>query len=119
MQRFLANLKSKARQCDMKLTYTNLTCLTELNYSEPVILGLFINGVNDMELQQDLLAEKNMNLIRYLSCGDFSTTYYQLRAGSAEFYSNKTLPVNPATILLMISHTCLTVHLQVLSAILC
>jgi hypothetical protein len=46
----------------MKLTCTNLTCQTELNYSEPGILGLFINGVNDMELQQDLLAEQNMTL---------------------------------------------------------
>jgi hypothetical protein len=38
------------------LTYTNLIYQTELNYSEPVILGLFINRVNDMKLQQDLLA---------------------------------------------------------------
>jgi hypothetical protein len=59
----LANLKSKARQCDIRLTCTNLTCQTELNYSEPVILGLFINGINNMELQQDLLAEQ------WASCG--------------------------------------------------
>ena len=57
MQSFLANLKSKVRQCEMKLT-----CKTELNYSEPVILGLFINGVSDMELQQDLLTKQNMTL---------------------------------------------------------
>jgi hypothetical protein len=37
VQSFLANLKSKARQCKMKLTCSNLTCQTELNYSE---LGL-------------------------------------------------------------------------------
>jgi hypothetical protein len=42
----------------MKLTCANQTCMTELNYSEPVILGLFINGVSDMELQQDLLAKR-------------------------------------------------------------
>jgi hypothetical protein len=62
VQSFLANLKSKARQCHMRLTCTNLTCQTELNYSEPVILGLFINGVSDMELQQDLLVEQNLTL---------------------------------------------------------
>jgi hypothetical protein len=44
------------------LTCSNVTCQTELNYSEPVILVLFINGVNDLELQQDLLAEQNMTL---------------------------------------------------------
>jgi hypothetical protein len=67
VQSFLANLKSKARQCERKLTFSNLTCQTELNYSEPVILGLFINGVSDMELQQDLLAEQNMTLTKAIS----------------------------------------------------
>ena len=62
VQSFLANLKSKARQCNMKLICGNVTWQTEINYSEPVILGLFINGVNDLELQQDLLAEQNMTL---------------------------------------------------------
>jgi hypothetical protein len=46
----------------MRLTCTNMTCQTMLNYSEPLILSLFINGVKDMELQQDLLAEQNMTL---------------------------------------------------------
>ena len=62
VQSFLANLKSKARQCDMKLTCSNPTCLTELNISEQVILGLFINRMSGMELQQDLLAEQNLML---------------------------------------------------------
>ena len=52
VQNFLANLKSKARQCEMKLVCTNMTCQTINFYSDPVILGLFINGVNDTELQQ-------------------------------------------------------------------
>ena len=64
---FIANLKSKARQCEMKLTCTNITCQTKLNYSEPVILGLFINGVSDMELQQDLLAEQNTTLTKAIT----------------------------------------------------
>jgi hypothetical protein len=48
----------------MNLICSNVTCQTELNYSEPVILGLFINKVNDMELQQDLLAKQNMTLYK-------------------------------------------------------
>jgi hypothetical protein len=67
VQSFLANLKSKARQCEMKLTCTKITCLTKLNYSEPLILGLFINRVSDMELQQDLLAEQNMTLTKVVT----------------------------------------------------
>ena len=45
VQNFLAKLKSKARQCEMKLVCTNVTCQTINFYSDPVILGLFINGV--------------------------------------------------------------------------
>ena len=52
VQNFLAKLKSKARQCEMKLVCTNVTCQTINFYSDPVILGLLINGVNDTELQQ-------------------------------------------------------------------
>ena len=43
---------------------TNVACQTINSYSDPVILGLFINGVNDTELQQDLLAEQGMTLNR-------------------------------------------------------
>jgi hypothetical protein len=59
---FLYNLKSKARQCDMNLVCSKTGCGTINNYSESVILGLFINGVHDMELHQDLLAEQEMTL---------------------------------------------------------
>jgi hypothetical protein len=52
---------------EMKLTCTNVTCQTELNYSEPIILSLFINGLSDMEFQQDLLAEQNMTLTKALT----------------------------------------------------
>ena len=62
VQSFLAKLKSKARQCDMKLTCSNLTCKMQNSYSDPVILSLFINGINDMELQQDVLAEQKITL---------------------------------------------------------
>ena len=62
VQKFLANLKSKARQCEMRLVCTNVACQTVNSYSDPVILSLFINGIHDTELQQDLLAEQGMTL---------------------------------------------------------
>ena len=37
---------------------TSITCQTENNYS------LFINGVSDLKLQQDLLAEQNIKLAK-------------------------------------------------------
>ena len=46
----------------MTLVCSRVGCRTINNYSEQVILGLFINGVQDMELQQDLLAEQDMTL---------------------------------------------------------
>ena len=62
VQTFLSNLKSKARQYEMTLVCSKAGCGTINNYSEQVILGLFINGVQDMELQQDLLAKQDMTL---------------------------------------------------------
>ena len=62
VQSFLAKLKSKAKQCDMKLTCSNLSCKTVNSYRDAVILSLFINGINDLELQQDLLAVQNITL---------------------------------------------------------
>ena len=59
---FLAKLKSKARQCNMKLTCSNLSCKTVNSYRDAVILSLFINGINDIELKQDLLAVQNIML---------------------------------------------------------
>ena len=64
VQSFLTKLKSKARQCDMKLTCGNLTCKAVNTYSNPVILSLFINRINAIELQQDFLAEQNITLDR-------------------------------------------------------
>ena len=37
----------------MKMVCTNVACQTINSYSDPVILGLFINGVHDTELQHD------------------------------------------------------------------
>ena len=46
----------------MTLVCSKVGCRTINNYSEQVILGLFINGVQDMELQHNLLAEQDMTL---------------------------------------------------------
>jgi hypothetical protein len=41
VQAFLASLKSKARQCDMKLECSSPTCQQQNDYSETVIMRLF------------------------------------------------------------------------------
>ena len=46
----------------MKLVCSISTCQQMNDFSEPVIKSLFIAGLNDMELQQDLLAEQNLTL---------------------------------------------------------
>ena len=46
----------------MKLVCSSNTCEQVNYFSEPVIKSLFIAGVNDMELQQDLLAEQDITL---------------------------------------------------------
>ena len=62
VQGFLANLKSKGRQCNMKLVCSSQTCQQVNDFSEPVIKSLFIAGLYDTELQQDLLAEQELTL---------------------------------------------------------
>jgi hypothetical protein len=46
----------------MKLVCSSSTCQQVNDFSEPVIKSLFIAGINDMELQQDLLAEQGLTL---------------------------------------------------------
>ena len=46
----------------MKLVCASSTCQQVNDFSEPVIKSLFIAGLNDMELQQDLLAEQELSL---------------------------------------------------------
>ena len=57
---FLASLKAKARQCDLKISCTS--CQTVNDYSEQTILTLLLRGLNDTDLQQDLLAEPDLTL---------------------------------------------------------
>ena len=53
---FLANLKAKERQCEMKIKCTN--CQTMIDYSVQTLLTLLLRGLNDSDLQLDLLAER-------------------------------------------------------------
>ena len=57
---FLATLKSKARQCDLKIECTK--CKAMNDFSDKTILTLLLRGLSDLELQQDLLAEQDITL---------------------------------------------------------
>ena len=61
---FLASLKSKARQCDLRMKCDN--CQSQCDFSEKIILTLFIKGLQDTDLQQDLLAEQDLDLDKCL-----------------------------------------------------
>ena len=61
---FLATLKAKARQCDLKTECGN--CHNMVDFSEKTLLTLFLRGLSDTELQQDLLAEQDLSLEKCL-----------------------------------------------------
>ena len=61
---FLASLKSKARQCDLRVKCAN--CQHQCDFSEKIILTLFLKGLQDTDLQQDLLAEQDLDLDKCL-----------------------------------------------------
>ena len=61
---FLATLKAKARQCDLKTECVN--CHNMADFSEKTLLTLFLRGLSDTELQQDLLAEQDLSLEKCL-----------------------------------------------------
>ena len=67
VQAFLAALKQKARQCEMKVKCEKAGCDQENDYSTNVIMNLFIMGLADMKLQQDIMSEKNSTLDRAVS----------------------------------------------------
>ena len=61
---FLASLKSKARQCDLRIKCDK--CQRHCDFSEKIILTLFLKGLQDTDLQQDLLAEQELDLDKCL-----------------------------------------------------
>ena len=62
VQAFLAALKMKARQCNMKVKCSKVGCTEMVDYSTEIVKNHFIMGLSDIELQQDILAEENLTL---------------------------------------------------------
>ena len=62
VQGFMANLKSKSSQCNTRLVCSSPTCQQSNDFRNLFIAGLFIAGLNDMELQQDILEEQEHSL---------------------------------------------------------
>ena len=62
VQSFLAALKMKGRQCDLKIKCSKSGCGEMVDYSEEVIRNLFIMGLSDVELQQDIMVVDDLTL---------------------------------------------------------
>ena len=66
IQSFLASLKAKARQCgfNKQVSCIKKDCSTQINvtFDTEIINDLFLAGLKDTELQQDLMAEENLDL---------------------------------------------------------
>ena len=62
VQSFLAALKMKERQCDMKVKCTKTECEEMIDYSTEIIKNHFIMGLADVELQQDIMVVDNLTL---------------------------------------------------------
>ena len=60
VQSFLAALKMKGRQCNLKIECSKSGCDEMVDYSEEVIRNLFIMGLTDVELQQDIMVVENL-----------------------------------------------------------
>ena len=98
---FMATLKSKARQCELKTECSN--CHRMNDFSDKTILTLFLRGLSDLELQQDLLAEQDINLDKCMkiataretakrSQDTFSSNTKELEAVSADKQERKKIP---------------------------
>ena len=81
---FLASLKAKSRQCDMKISCSS--CQTMNDYSEQILLTLLLRGLNDPDLQQDLLAEPDLNLDK---CMTMATARETAKRSQETFLTNE------------------------------
>ena len=61
VQSFLAALKMKGRQCNLKIECSKSGCHEMVDYSKEVIRNLFILGLSDVELQQDIMLVRKSN----------------------------------------------------------
>ena len=62
VQSFLAALKMKGRQCNLRIKCLALGCEEMVDYSEEVIRNLFIMGLLDVELQQDIMVVDDLTM---------------------------------------------------------
>ena len=62
IQSFLAALKMKARQCDLKIKCPKAGCGEMVDYSEEVVRNLFIMNLSDVDLQQDIMVVEDLTL---------------------------------------------------------
>ena len=62
VQSFLAALKMKARQCNMKVKCGKAGCDEMVDYSTEIVKNQFIMGLLDTELQQDILVVEDLTL---------------------------------------------------------
>ena len=57
---FIVSLKWKARQCELRIKCDH--CQQQCNFSDKLIITLFLMGLQDADLQQDLLAVQELDL---------------------------------------------------------
>ena len=74
VQSFLAALKMKGRQCNLKIECSKSGCHEMVDYSEEVIRNLFIMGLSDVELQQDIMVVDDLTLDRAVKMAEAKET---------------------------------------------
>ena len=52
----------KRRQCNLKVKYPKVGCGEMVDYSEEVVRNLFIMGLSDINLQQDIMVVEDLTL---------------------------------------------------------
>ena len=74
VQSFLAALKMKGRQCNLRIKCSALGCKEVVDYSEEVIRNLFIMGLSDVELQQDIMVVDDLTLDKAVKMAEAKET---------------------------------------------
>ena len=57
----------KGRQCNLRIKCLALCCEEMVDYNEEVIRNLFIMGLSDVELQQDIMVVNDLTLDKAIS----------------------------------------------------
>ena len=74
VQSFLAALKMKERQCNLRIKCSALGCEEMVDYSEEVIRNLFIMGLSEVELQQDIMVVDDLTLDKAVKMAEAKET---------------------------------------------